>query len=383
MKQIHEAHESDPGRDLGIRGTPLPGPCARLASDRPHPPFGAMPIRTGIKVALVALASCCGAGCVTQSTGAYDGAMTVTVENDAFTGSDNNYTNGIAGTWNSNEINTYGDESFVRRWARFWSFLPFASDDGYQTYASWSFGQELHTPDEIEDPDPPKDDQPYAGVLFLDNVLYARRDRTTHAWALKVGMVGPAAQGEDVQKWFHNVINADEPMGWDKQLPNELVVNAAYSVAHLWAQGNVGKSAAEWRLVPVGTLALGNYFTGAAGGLYGEVGWNLVDALGIPSLRSGLNAATTVGVGPVTGWSVAFFGALGGYGVAQYLPLDGTVFSDSRSVDTEPFIGTGTIGISVRHRGFVLSLARTYFTDMFETERTNAEFGTLSVSWYF
>jgi len=63
--------------------------------------------------------------------------MTVTVENDIFTGSDNNYTNGIGATWNSNEINTYDDESFVRRWAEFCSFLPFASDDGYQTYASW------------------------------------------------------------------------------------------------------------------------------------------------------------------------------------------------------------------------------------------------------
>jgi hypothetical protein len=330
----------------------------------------------------VALLSCCAVGCVTQSTGTYDGAMTVTVENDTFTGTDNNYTNGLGATWISNEINTYDDERFVRKWAGFWSFLPFASDDGYQTYASWSVAQEMHTPDDITDPDPPEDDQPYAGVLYLDNVLYARRGRTTHAWSLKVGAVGPASQAEHVQSWFHEVIGADEPMGWDHQLPNELVVNAAYSVAHLWAQGDVGKSAA-WRLVPVGTVALGNYFTGVAAGMYGEIGWNLVDALGMPALRSGLNAASTAGVGPVDGWSVAFYGGFGGYGVAHYLPLDGTVFHDSRSVDSEPLIGTGTIGIAVRHRNFVFSLARTYFTDMFETERTNAEFGTLSVSWYF
>ncbi len=337
---------------------------------------------SALKVALVALVSCCAVGCVTQSTGAYDGAMTITVENDTFTGTDNNYTNGIGATWNSNEISTYGDERFVRKWADFWSFLPFAADDGYQTYASWSVAQEMHTPDDIEDPNPPEDDQPYAGVLYLDNVLYARRDRTTHAWSLKVGVVGPASQAEDVQKWFHDVIGADEPMGWDTQLPDEPLVNVAYSVAHLWAKGEVGRSA-SWRLVPVGTVALGNYFTGIAAGMYGEVGWNLVDALGLPALRSGLNAASTVGVGPVNGWSVAFFGGFGGYGVAHYLPLDGTVFRDSRSVDSEPFIGTGTIGIAVRHRGFVLSLAQTYFTDMFETERKNAEFGTLSVSWFF
>ena len=207
-----------------------------------------------IKVALVTLVSCFAVGCVTQSTGTYDGAMTITVENDTFTGSDNNYTNGIGATWNSNEISTYDDDSFVRKWAGFWSFLPFASDDGYQTYASWSFAQEMHTPDEITDPNPPPDDQPYAGVLYLDNVLYARRGRTTHAWALKVGVAGPASQAEDVQKWFHDVVGADEPMGWDTQLPDEVLVNVAYSVAHLWAQGDVGKSA-EWRVVPVGTVA--------------------------------------------------------------------------------------------------------------------------------
>ena len=65
---------------------------------------------TGIRVALVALVSCCAVGCVTQSTGTYDGAMTITVENDTFTGSDNNYTNGIGATWNSNEISTYDEE---------------------------------------------------------------------------------------------------------------------------------------------------------------------------------------------------------------------------------------------------------------------------------
>ena len=58
---------------------------------------------------LMALLSPVLVGCVTQSTGAHDGAMTVTVENDTFTGSDNNYTNGIGGTWNSNEINAYDE----------------------------------------------------------------------------------------------------------------------------------------------------------------------------------------------------------------------------------------------------------------------------------
>ena len=128
---------------------------------------------------------------------------------------------------------------------------------------------------------------------------------------------------------------------------------------------------------------LGNYFTGAGLGMYGEVGWNLVDALGGTALRQGFNAASTVGVGPVDRWSVSLSGGVAGYGVAHYLPLDGTVFRNSRSVDSEPFIGMATLGMTARHRGLVFFVGRTLFTKSFETERQRAEFGTFSLSWYY
>ena len=178
-------------------------------------------------------------------------------------------------------------------------------------------------------------------------------------------------------------VDSDKPQGWDTQLPNEPVINVGYTVAYLAASGHVGESAAQWRVVPVGTVGAGTYFTGIGAGLYGEVGWNLVDALGVTALRTGLNAASTVGVGPVKNWSVSFFGGVGGYGVARFLPLDGTVFRDSRSVESEPAIGMGSLGFCLRHEGLVVSLATTYFTDTFKTQRQGTEFGTLSVSWDF
>jgi hypothetical protein len=331
---------------------------------------------------LVALLSFALVGCVTQSTAAYDGAMTVTVENDAFTGSDNNYTNGLGVSWVSNDVRTYDKDSFVARWADTWSFLPFVGDEGYRTYAAWSIAQEMHTPDDIANPNPPNDDQPYAGVLYLDSVLYSANERWAHVWFMKTGVVGPASQAEDVQKQFHQMIGTHEPMGWHTQLPNEPVLNVGYSVAHLLRRGDL-PSSAEWRIAPVATAGLGNYFTGVGVGMYGEVGWNLVDALGGTALRAGFNTASTAGVGPVNGWSVGILGGFAGYGVAHYLPLDGTVFQDSRSVDSEPFIGMGTLGVCVRHQRFALSLAATFFTKTFETERNRSEFGTLSVSWYF
>ena len=329
----------------------------------------------------IALLSLSAADCAAQSTPSHGGAWTVTVENDMGTGSDNNYTNGVGLSWVSNAIDTYEERSFVRRWGQFWSFLPFVGDAGSRTYVAWSLAQEMHTPDDITLRNPPTDDQPYAGVLYLDNLIYSRRERWAHAWQLRVGVVGPASQAEHVQKWIHEIVDSDEPMGWDTQLPNEPVFNFGYTGAYLLAEGDAGKSA-KWRIVPVAQAGLGNYFTGVGLGVYGEVGWNLVEALGGTALRQGFNVASTVGVGPVDRWSVSLSGGVAGYGVVHYLPLDGTVFKDSRSVDTKPFIGMATLGVTARHGGFVFFLGRTWFTKTFDTERQRVGFGTLSVSWF-
>jgi hypothetical protein len=317
-----------------------------------------------------------------EALGTHHGALTFTLENDVFTGSDNNYTNGVGISWASNATDTYSERSLVRRWAQFWSFLPFVGDSGYRTYAAWSAVQEMNTPDDIRTPRPPLDDQPYAGVLYLDSNLYAKGERWTHVWQLRVGVVGPASRAEQAQKWVHDRIGSDEPKGWDTQLPNEAVINVGYTGSYLLARGDLTRSA-SWRIIPVTNAGVGNYFTGVGLGLYGEVGWNLVDALGGTALRQGLNTASTVGVGPVDGWSVSLSGGFAGYGVARYLPLDGTLFRDSRSVDSEPFVGMTTFGVCVRRGRFVGFLGRTYFSKTFRTERARPDFGTLSLSWMF
>ena len=167
----------------------------------------------------------CAAGYVTQATAADNEALTITLENDLLTGSDNNYTNGSVFTWVSGDLESYDDDKFVSKWSRFWEFLPFVGDEGYSTYASWTVAQEMHTPDDITIPNPPADDQPYAGVLYIDSVLYARSERWAHAWELKLGVVGPASQADDVQKAIHDLVGGDEPMGWDTQLPDEPIIN--------------------------------------------------------------------------------------------------------------------------------------------------------------
>ena len=332
-------------------------------------------VAVGAALALTAI------DCAAQASAPPRGAWTQTWENDVASGSDNNYTNGVGVSWVSPAIDTYEPQDRRRRWGEFWSFLPFVGSDGYRTYVAWSVAQEMHTPNEIKDPNPPLDDQPYAGVLYVDNIVYARRPGATHAWQLRLGVVGPMSQADEVQKRIHRAVGADEPLGWHTQLPNEPVINVGYTGAFLLTEGKLGQSAA-WRIVPVVNAGLGNYFTGAGVGVYGEVGWNLAEALGGTALRQGFNVASTVGVTPSDRWSVSLSGGVSGYGVAQYLPLDGTVFRDSRSVGSKPFIGMATLGITVRRRDFVFFVGRTEYTKTFDTERERVSFGTLSVSWH-
>ncbi len=228
-----------------------------------------------MKLASLALVPLGAIGYATLASAANDEALTITLENDLLTGSDNNYTNGAGVTWVSSNLESYDDDKFVSGWSRFWAFLPFVGNEGYSTYASWTVAQEMHTPGDITIPNPLADDQPYAGVLYIDSVLYARKERWAHAWELKLGVVGPASQADDVQKAIHDVVGGDEPMGWDTQLPDEPIINVGLTTAYRLAEGTAGESA-QWRLVPVGHAGLGTYFTGVGLGMYGELGWNLV-----------------------------------------------------------------------------------------------------------
>jgi hypothetical protein len=55
-------------------------------------------------------------------------------------------------------------------------------------------------------------------------------------------------------------------------------------------------------------------------------------------------------------------------GIAHHLPLDGTVFKDSGSVDAELFVGTTSAGLTRGRGKLVLGLATTYTTMAFETQ---------------
>ncbi len=108
-------------------------------------------------------------------------ALTFTLENDGVVGTDNNYTHGVVLGWISGERSTYPDDALRRRWIELGSFLPFVGRADYRTFATFSLGHEMFTPNDITVPTPPPEDRPYAGVLFLDSSFFALREDIAHA----------------------------------------------------------------------------------------------------------------------------------------------------------------------------------------------------------
>jgi len=107
-------------------------------------------------------------------------------------------------------------------------------------------------------------DRPYAAYLILKSfkITNDSRDKFRQTSEIDVGIIGPASLGDFVQKSFHkDVPTNSEPLGWEYQIQNDLVLN--YNLSY--DNGVVGGKDLEVNLT--GTGALGALYTNIGGGI--------------------------------------------------------------------------------------------------------------------
>ena len=283
----------------------------------------------------------------------HQGVFSLSLENDTFTGNDNRYTNGFSFSWVSADVAMFGPRNFFSRMVDAGSFLPTVGNEGYRNFAGFAVGQEIYTPDDIKDPDPPEDQQPYAGVAFIDTSLFSMSARSLHHFKLRVGIVGPASGAEWTQIKLHELINSPIPQGWDTQLSNELLLNAFYQYNRRMLR-KAPPAAFGYDLTLNGGGGLGNYYTGGNAGIQFRLGRAVPDTYGSFDLRAGGDAFVGIAE-PADGWQT-FLQLQGNLaGIARFLPSDGNTFVDSRSAERSDFIATLGTGLVVAYRRFVFS----------------------------
>jgi len=304
-------------------------------------------------------------------------------ENDAFGGTDRNYTNGLRLSYVSpTDPSTTaapaarGGDSLHRRIA---GFLLGADAQDVVRYGL-AVGHSIFTPEDIDVAGPLPDQHPYAGLLYGEYSLFAQDDESLRIAALQVGMVGPGAGAEWVQNSVHAVIGSPHAAGWSHQLHNEPVF-ALYLERRERAVLARPLLRQQFDVTPHWGLALGTLRSQAKAGITLRYGPDLRNDFGPPRIRPALGGAGYFEA--VTGFRWYLFAGADLRAVARDLVLDGNTFRDSASVSRTPLVADLQAGLVLTYGNTQLAYTFVTRTREFASQRSAQQFGSLSLAVKF
>ena len=309
-------------------------------------------------------------------------AINFRVDNDLFGGlnQDQGYTNGALLTFVSPNLADYTNDPCLPRPARWINrYLERLHPGEFeQQNMIFNVGQGLFTPTDFSRSDLIEDDRPYAAVLLVNFGYNARHGDHLQTTQLALGVVGPWAQGKQVQDAVHSLLGDDEFMGWDNQLHNEPVFRLLHERMQRWPGSN--SAGWGWDAISHWGGASGNLATHANAGGELRFGWQLPDDFGSsPQRPAGENTAPTRR-GRAEGWAWHLFLTADARWVLRDITLDGNTFRHSHSVDKRPFVGEGGYGIAVMRGKWKFALARYYRSREFEGQLARPVFGSFTIS---
>lgn len=300
------------------------------------------------------------------------GALSLRWENDAFAGTDRDYSNGTS-------------LSYMRRgrgWlGEFWDLFGEADREYFQSY---ELGQVIVTPADTSRAIPDPKDRPYAGLLYLSFSTAARHDNQLNGLKLVTGVVGPDSMAGDAQNWFHSLIGNGQAQGWHYQLHNEPILNLLYEHRRKYSlfQTEPGFAA---DCIPSGNIMLGNVLIQGHAAAEARLGWNLPDDFGTTLLRGfgTMPFAQHPADRPAARLGAYVFGGIGGTAVARNLTLDGNTFQDSPHVEKRSLFASGEVGASLWTRWCQAAFSYVMWGKEFYGQQSDSRFGAASLTVFF
>ncbi|MBJ7277839.1 lipid A deacylase LpxR family protein [Marinobacter salarius] len=314
-----------------------------------------------------------------------DGTWFLAIDNDTFAQSDDHYTNGLQLGWVSGYLQTYNEGPVPDIVARALQHLPAINRQGRQRFISHSLSHRIFTPNDTEAVAPITNDVPYSGLLFASLTAGAQDAEQMDAFTFYYGIAGPSARGEEVQNEFHRLIGADQVNGWDNQIHDEILLNAAYEYRRrLWRFGQSN----GWGGDVIGQIGgtLGNLMSMATVGVGARFGWGVPDDYGIPPQFFG---EETIGSRPYTSYrthsGLWLFTLLNGSYIANAIFWDGNTFKDSMSVDYDPGIARLYLGLNARSGNWSgsFSIAKTTVPWENPTDRKRQTYGRIGIRYTY
>lgn len=313
------------------------------------------------------------------------GVFTIYFENDYFTGTDQDYTNGAKLSWLSGDLTEWGQSGWRRG---FLNALPFVNRPETQKNFGFSVGQQIYTPQDQQANPPDPDDRPYAGWSYAEISFVSKTATRADIISIQAGIVGPSSGAEKVQTEVHEWLDESVPAGWDHQLEDEFGLNLIYERRYRLAARTLGDSLG-FDFIPHGGFSLGNVQTYANLGGTARLGFNLPSDFGVGVARGASVGASPIDdldprVAPDRDVSLFLFAGADGRAVGRDIFLDGNTWKDSASVDSETFVADIFAGVGLIAGRWQLTATVVHRTKEFETQPEPwTRFGSVSLSVAF
>lgn len=309
-------------------------------------------------------------------------------ENDLFSDTDQNYTNGVKLSWVSPDLTGYAEDGRLPEWSlKYIRFLPFINEPGLERNIALSIGQNMYTPEDISEVELVEDDRPYAGWTYFGIAFHSKNERRLDTIEVQLGIVGPESFAEETQKLVHELVDAKRPKGWDNQLHNEPGLAMVYERRFRFLREE-GVTGMGYDAIAHLGATVGNVYTYANTGMEVRLGWNIPTDFGTALIRPAGDTSATVsarGFGPrkKKRFSLHLYAGVSGRLVLRDIFLDGNTFTDSHSINKEYFVGDAYAGVSLAFARFKLAYTQVARSKEFEGQDDNHSFGSIALSFFY
>ena len=310
-----------------------------------------------------------------------DKLISLVVENDLFgRGTDQNYTSGVRLSYM--DVN----KRFPAYAERLEQYIP-TFEINKTSSVFYSLGHNLYTPDDITMVAQDPNDRPWAAYLYGSMGMVTITDNHIDEVEASIGVIGPMAMGEQIQKFIHeNISDSPKPMGWDNQLKNEPAIMLAwqrrwpeYGAQDLTNNLRVGAS-------PHVGLTVGNVYTHASAGFNVWLNPKTERWQDLPSrVRPAIPGTGFFEIPSTDGrwWSWSLFGGVEGRAIARNIFLDGNTFRSSHDVNKKNFVADFNVGAAITVDQYRFSYTLNYRTREFDGQDSGDAFGALSFNYRF
>lgn len=306
-----------------------------------------------------------------------DNIVTLVVENDLFggNGTDQNYSSGI-------RLGYIDINSEFPQFAHEIADVVPMFDINETSSIFYSVGQNIYTP-KIDQREQDPDDRPWAAFLYGSIGMVTFTDNHSDEIEATLGVIGPAALGEPVQKAIHrHVSGSPTPKGWSNQLENEPGLMLAWQRA--WPRYFAGTlGSLYWSAAPYYGVTLGNVMTNGSTGINARIGPASEKWQDTPLRVRPAMPGTGFFEIPENKWSWYVFGGIEGRAVARNIFLDGNTFQDSHDVDKNYVVGDANAGLAFTYGQTRISYTLNYRSKEFKTQDKPELFGAVSLGYRF